>query len=235
MSKHKIVLVTGCNRGIGLAACENLISKGHQVIATARDKKKGEKSINALRANYPNANIELMKLDVSSQRDVSRVYNTISKKYGHIDCLINNAGILYNENVKDTSNLQLEKTLQVNLIGPFMMCRKFLPLLKKSKDPKIINVSSQLGSLENSGVDFAAYRVSKSGLNSLTRTLHFDQQSEKKKIKVFCVCPGWVHTDMGGPRAPRTPEQGASSILFPFYSKTAKSGSYLQDGKILPW
>lgn len=235
MSKGKLVLVTGCNRGIGLAACDSLLSKGHLVIATSRDKKKGAKAIKELQEKYPKAKIKLVKLDVSNQRDVNRCYNQIVKEFGKLDCLINNAGILYNENVAATTNTQLDKTLQTNLVGPFMMCRKFLPLLKKSKDPKIINVTSQLGSLENSGIDFAAYRIAKTGLNSLTRTLHFDQQTEKKKIKVFCVCPGWVHTDMGGPRAPRTPEQGASSILFPFYSKTAKSGSYLQDGKKLPW
>jgi len=232
---QKIVLVTGCNRGLGFAVCESLLSKGHIVVATARDRKKGMKAINLLAEKYISSSISFIKLDITSQREVTRIANYVEKEFGKLDCLINNAGILYNENLESTSNTQLDRTLQTNLIGPFMMCRKFLPLLRKSKDAKIINVTSQLGSLENSGVDFAAYRISKSALNSLTRTLHFDMQSEKKKIKVFCVCPGWVHTDMGGPRAPRTPEQGAKSILSPFYNKSAKSGSYLQDGKKLPW
>jgi len=235
MKKGHVVLVTGCNRGIGFAACENLLSKGHAVIATARDKKKGEQIVKDLKVKYPKGKIRFIKLDITAQRDVTKCFNQIEKKEGKLDCLVNNAGILYNEDLEATTNSQLEKTLQTNLIGPFMMCRKFLPLLRKSKDAKIINVTSQLGSLENSGIDFAAYRISKTGLNSLTRTLHFDLKNKKEKIKVFCVCPGWVHTDMGGPRAPRTPAQGAKSILFPFYSKTAKSGSYLQDGKKLPW
>jgi len=235
MKKSRVILITGCNRGLGFAVCDSLLSKGHTVIATARDKKKGMEAVNTLLKKYPSSSISFIKLDITSQRDVTRIANYVKEEFGKLDCLINNAGVLYNGNVEVTTNTQLDNTLQTNLIGPFIMCRKFLPLLQKSKESHIINVSSQLGSLENSGVDFAAYRMSKSALNSLTRTLHFDQKGEKNKIKVFCVCPGWVHTDMGGPRAPRTPAQGAKSILYPFYNKSAKSGSYLQDGKSLPW
>lgn len=235
MSKSKIVLVTGSNRGLGLAVCENLLSKGHTVIATARDKKKGTSIISKLKSKYPEQSISLFKLDVTNAKDISRIYSRIKKDYGHLDCLINNAGILYRDNVEQTSIADYNRVIETNLTGPFMMCQKFLPLLKKSNDPKIINVSSQLGSLENSGVDYAAYRISKTGLNSLTRTLHFDLRSNNDLVKIFSVCPGWVHTDMGGPRAPRTPEIGAKSILYPFYRKSAKSGCYYQDGKVLPW
>ena len=147
--------------------------------------------------------------------------------------MINCAGILFKDGFETAKQNQLRRVLDTNLMGPFNMAKKMMPLLKKSSDAKVINVSSQLGTLKNSGPAYAAYRISKTALNSMTRVM--SQDLIDKNIKVFSVCPGWVHTDMGGPNAPRTPEQGASSILFPFYSKRAKTGNFYQDGKMLNW
>lgn len=235
MKKSKIVFVTGCNRGLGLAVCRNLLNKNHIVIASVRDRRKGKNIIAELKADFPDGQLELLKLDVQKQTDITKCFKYIQKKFGHLDCLINNAGILFNDGIDTTSHSDFTQVIQTNLVGPFLICNTFLPLLLNAEDPRIINVSSQLGSLKNSGPGFGAYRVSKTGLNSLSRTLHFEMESQQQKLKVFSVCPGWVHTDMGGPRAPRTPAKGAKSILYPFYTKSAKSGSFYQDGKVLPW
>ena len=225
------VLVTGANRGLGFAVCQSLLQNGHRVIGTARKVENGASWRHELQ-KYGSGKIEFLQLDVQDQSNISRAYEKIREDYKHLDCLVNNAGILYDNGINDTSSKELMEVFRTNVMGPFMMAKQFAPLLIKSTNPKIINVTSQMGSLENSGGGFTAYRVSKTALNSLTRNLHHDFEGDG--VKVFSVCPGWVHTDMGGPRAPRTPEQGASSILYPFYNEV-DSGSYLQDGKALKW
>jgi len=229
VTKKKIILVTGSNRGLGLAVCKSLLKQGHQVIATSRKEEQREYLTSEL---SPLGDFSFVKLDVQNEEDVDKCFLDIESKFGLLDCLVNNAGILYNNTVQKTSSEELLEVFRTNVMGPFLMNKNFIPLLAKSQDAKIINVTSQLGSLTNSGPDFAAYRISKTALNSLTRLLH--HELAELKIKVYSVCPGWVHTDMGGPSAPRTPEQGASSILFPFYNDAA-SGSYIQDGNVLPW
>lgn len=227
--ESKIVLVTGANRGIGLAACQSLLKNGHQVIATSRKQEQSQQLLSNLSSF---GDLSYMQLDVQNEKDVQRCFTEIETQFGHLDCLINNAGILFDNNVQKTSSQELLNVFRTNVMGPFMINKAFIPLLSKSTKTKIINVSSQLGSLANSGAGFAAYRISKTALNSLTRLLH--HELEDLNIKVYSVCPGWVHTDMGGPRAPRTPAEGATSILFPFYNEVA-SGSYVQDGNFLPW
>lgn len=225
----KTVLVTGANRGLGLAVCQSLLKQGHQVIATSRKEEQREALASQLSLM---GNFNYIKVDVQNEEDVLLCFDKIASKFGMIDTLINNAGILFDNNVQDTSTSELLDVFRTNVLGPFMMSKTFIPLLSKSSDPKIINVSSQMGSLANSGPGFAAYRMSKTALNSLTKLLH--HELEESKVRTYSVCPGWVHTDMGGPAAPRTPAQGASSILFPFYNEV-ESGSYLQDGHILQW
>jgi len=227
--ESRIVLVTGANRGLGLAVCKSLLKNGHRVIATSR--KEEQRDGLAVQLS-PLGDFNYAKVDVQNEEDVTKCFLQVESKFEHLDCLVNNAGILYNNTVQKTSSQELLDVFRTNVMGPFLMNKTFVPLLANSGDAKIINVTSQLGSLANSGPDFAAYRISKTALNSLTRLLH--HELNEFKIKVYSVCPGWVHTDMGGPRAPRTPAEGASSILFPFYNEV-DSGSYIQDGNVLPW
>lgn len=229
----KTILITGTNRGLGKACCEKLVSDGHRVIATTRVLENGHKAIDDIKAKYPEADISLYVLDVNDEQSINNCFQEISREHNQIDCLVNCAAILYPNTFKETSLEQLRSTLQTNLIGPFLMCHTFLPLIEAASAGKIINVTSQLGSLIESGTRFAAYRISKSAINSLTRVMH--HELEESGVKIYSVCPGWVHTDMGGPEAPRTPEQGADSILFPFYSDEAKNGGFYQDGKIHSW
>jgi len=225
----KKVIVTGANRGLGLAVCKNLIEHNHYIIATSRSNE-GIEELKSAFSHYPEKLI--LKLDVSDAESIKRFAQIVKDKYERIDCLINNAGIFSKQNAKELSIEELQKSLNTNLIGPFLISQQVIPLLSSSSSPKIINVSSQMGSIENTGAGYAAYRITKTALNSLTRNIHFEYID--KGISTYAVCPGWVHTDMGGPNAPRTPEEGASSILFPFYNN-AESGSFLQDGKKLNW
>jgi len=227
--KKQTILVTGANRGLGLAICKDLLQNGHQVIATSRKATQKTALLDQLSGL---GTIAYVQLDVQSEEEVARCYAEVNQQFGHLDCLINNAGIIHRNTVQETSTQDLLRVFTTNVVGPFMLCKQFIPLLAKSNQAKIINVTSQMGSLTNSGPTHASYRLSKTALNSLTRLLH--HELEAQNIQVYSVCPGWVHTDMGGSSAPRTPEQGAASILFPFYQETP-SGSYLQDGKTLEW
>jgi len=227
--KKQTILVTGANRGLGLVVCKDLLQKGHQVIATSR---KAAQKAGLLDQLSGLGEITYVQLDVQSEEEVARCYEEVKRQFGKLDCLINNAGIIDRNTVQETSTEELLHVFRTNVMGPFMLCKQFIPLLTKSDQAKIINVTSQMGSLTNSGPTHASYRLSKTALNSLTRLLH--HELEAQNIQVYSVCPGWVHTDMGGSGAPRSPEQGAYSILFPFYQETP-SGSYLQDGKELAW
>ena len=169
---------------------------------------------------------------MSEEASIERCAESIKKGPGRLDCLINNAGVFFHNNILNTPSSELLDAFKINTLGPALLAKAFILILLSAKDAKIINVSSQMGSIENGGAGYASYRITKTALNSLTRNLHFDYA--EKGIRSYSVCPGWVHTDMGGPNAPRTPEQGAASILYPFYNDV-ESGALLQDGKELKW
>lgn len=225
----KKILITGANRGIGFAAVRSLMSHGHFIIATARNAK-GLKSLEVELSDYTNKLI--IQLDVSDQKSIDQCSQHVKESVKSLDCLVNNAGIFFHNSLMNTPASELLDVFKTNTLGPTLLTKALIPLLLKSEDGKVINVSSQMGSIENGGAGYASYRITKTALNSLTRNLHYDYSD--RGLRSYSVCPGWVHTDMGGPNAPRTPEQGAASILYPFYNDVA-SGTFLQDGRELAW
>jgi len=229
----KTIFITGANRGLGKACSIQLVNDGHKVIATSRIMEKGTVALQEINNIKSNADITFYELDVNSTSSIENCLQQVSNQHQHIDCLINCAGISTTNNFQNSSKEELTSTVQTNLLGPYWLSQSFIPLLSQSSDAKIINVSSLMGSLNQSGPGYAAYRISKTALNSMTRVMSHDLKEQG--IKVFCVCPGWVHTDMGGPNAPRTPVEGAKSILYPFYSSDAESGNFYKDGELQDW
>ena len=125
-------------------------------------------------------------------------------------------------------------TVATNLLGPWRVCQAFLPLLRKSRAGRIVNVSSESGSLAQMGVGPPAYQVTKAALNALTRTLAAELNGSR--ILVNAVCPGWVATDMGGAGAPRSVEEGAAGIVWAAtLPQNGPTGGFFRDGKPLPW
>lgn len=229
-----IALVTGGNRGLGKEVARQLAVKGHQVIITARNTEKGQQAQAELQEMTNNPNIHFVQLDVTKEQDVQNSYQYIEEKFGQLDVLVNNAGIfLDREDSTKVSLDNLNKTLDTNFYGPFRTSQAFLPLMRKAQEARIINVSSGMGALESMGGGHAAYRLSKTALNSLTAIMAADVAADG--IKVFAVCPGWVHTDMGGKEAPRTPEEGGNSITYLVDAPDAVSGKFYRDGQIIPW
>jgi NAD(P)-dependent dehydrogenase (short-subunit alcohol dehydrogenase family) len=152
-------------------------------------------------------------VDVTIEDDLQHLYERINNQLGHLDILVNSAGVKINESAQfnELDWQDVARSLEVNVGGPLMTSQALYPLLQKGKEKKIINMSSRMGSIQLSDGGMTSYRVSKAALNMLTR----NQAIEYKKdgIAVVMVHPGWVRTDMGGPAAPMTVAESARKIF----------------------
>lgn len=158
----------------------------------------------------------------------------MERTVGRLDVLVHNAGI-YPGGRASTIDLEVvRQALDVNAIGPWRMSMAVLPLMRRHRYGRIVNVSSEAGSLASMGGDTPAYNVSKAALNAITRVLAADLRGTG--ILVNAVCPGWVRTDMGGPDAPRSPEEAAAGIVWAAtLPADGPTGQFFRDGKPLPW
>ena len=229
-----VALVTGANRGIGLEVCRQLADRGFVVVLTGRDRRATQSAAKKL-ANA--GAIEPLVMDVADQESIQKAAAEVTKRYGRLDVLINNAGVNYDtwETAENAAidNTVLE-TIATNLLGPWRVCQAFLPLLRKSRGARIVNVSSESGSLASMGAGPPAYQVTKAALNALTRTLAGELRGAR--ILVNAVCPGWVATAMGGAGAPRSVSEGAAGIIWAAtLPESGPTGGFFRDGKPLPW
>lgn len=229
---NRVALVTGANRGIGLETVRQLAIRGFTTILGARELQKGKKAATSLRQNE----VVAMQIDVTNQKSIDDARRIVEAQFGRLDVLVNNAAILYDDDQR-AENVILDTVLQAfetNTLGAWRVCQTFIPLLKKSEHPRIVNVSSESGSLTVMGGGTPAYSVSKVALNALTRMLADELRSSH--ILVNSVCPGWVATDMGGTNAPRTVEEGAASVLWAAtLPDKGPTGGFYRDGKPLAW
>jgi NAD(P)-dependent dehydrogenase (short-subunit alcohol dehydrogenase family) len=229
-----IALVTGASRGIGFEVCRQFANRGFVVLLTARDITKAKTAAGKL-ANA--GTVEPLVLDVADPGSIQAAAAQVSERHGHLDVLINNAAINY-DTWETIENAEVEgtvmNTIATNLIGPWRMCQAFLPLLRKSREARIVNVSSESGSLANMGAGPPAYQVTKAALNALTRILAGELRGTH--ILVNAVCPGWVATDMGGPGAPRSAKEGAAGIIWAAtLPNGGPTGGFFRDKKPIPW
>ena len=223
-SDRRVALVSGANRGIGQEIARQLAEDhGFFVLAGSRDPGKIAES-DAIRA---------IQLDVADQASVDAARAAVEADPGRLDALVNNAGVYGDPiGVVDYELEGAHEVLEVNLFGPWRLIQGFVPLLRRSEHPRVVNVSSGAGQLSDMNGGRAAYRVSKTGLNALTRAL----ASDEPWIKVNTMCPGWVRTDMGGPAAPRSVEEGAdTAVWLATLSDDGPSGGFFRDRKPIPW
>ena len=230
----RVGLVTGANRGIGFEVCRQLATRGFAVLLTARDAEKAQSAANRLASV---GQVEPLALDVADASSIKNAQNEVATKYGYLDVLVNNAGINYDtwETAEDADiNGTVMQTITTNLLGPWRVCQAFLPLLRKSRAARIVNVSSESGSLAHMGAGPPAYQVTKAALNALTRTLAGELRHAH--ILVNAVCPGWVATDMGGAGASRSVNEGAAGIVWAAtLPDNGPTGGFFRDGKPLAW
>lgn len=228
-----IALVTGGNRGIGFEVCRQLASAGFLVLLTARDARKAKAAADALRSA---GRVEPLVMDVADANSIANAAAEVAKQYERLDVLINNAGINYDtwETVANADiNGTVMETITTNLLGPWRVCQAFLPMLRKSRAGRIVNVSSESGSLADMGAGPPAYQVTKAALNALTRTLAGELRGSR--ILVNSVCPGWVATDMGGSGGRPVADGAAGIVWAATLPKDGPTGGFFRDGKPLPW
>ena len=219
-----MALVSGASRGIGAEIARQLaFDHGFVVFAGARDPDDVEEA----------EGIIPIELDVTDQGDVEAVQEQIGSDPGHLDALINNAGVYGDPiGVVDYDLDRAHEVFEVNTFGPWRLCQAFVPLLQRSSQPRIVNVSSGAGQLSDMNGGRAAYRLSKAALNALTRTL----ASDERGIKVNSMCPGWVRTDMGGSSATRSVEEGAdTAVWLATLPDDGPTGGFFRNRKPIPW
>jgi NAD(P)-dependent dehydrogenase (short-subunit alcohol dehydrogenase family) len=225
-----VAVVTGGNRGIGFEVCRQLAERGFRVVLGSRDLEAGERAVQTL-----SRDVVVRQLDVSDEDSVREAAAWVGESLGGADVVINNAAILY-----DTSNRGatvdldvVREGLQTNLFGPWRMAQAFLELLRASDHPRIVNVSSEGGSLASMGGGAPTYSVSKAALNALTRILAAELRSDG--ILVNSVCPGWTETDMGGPGGRPVSEGAAGVVWAATLPDDGPTGGFFRDGRSLPW
>lgn len=227
----KTALVTGANKGIGREVVRQLADRGYRVFLGARNLDAGEKAVREINAE----NVLFIALDISEPTSIAEAVLKISGETRSLDVLVNNAAIIAegDDDITTVSAETVRETLTTNTIGPLLVTQAFLPLLKKSKCPRVINVSSGGGQLDDGMDTWApAYCLSKTALNAVTSLFAASQTG----IAVNSVCPGWVRTDMGGAGATRSVEEGAETIVWlADEAPHDLSGKFYRDKEVIPW
>jgi NAD(P)-dependent dehydrogenase (short-subunit alcohol dehydrogenase family) len=230
---RRFALVTGANRGIGLEVVRQLAREGFTTVLGARDLDKGSAAAAALAGE--GLDVEARRLDVADSKSVRELSAGLDRDLGRLDVLVNNAAIHYDtwQRGVDADLGVVQEALDTNLLGAWRTAQVCLPLLRRSEHGRIVNVSSESGSLASMGAGAPAYSVSKAALNALTRVLAAELRPEG--ILVNSVCPGWVATDMGGPGG-RPVGDGAASVMWAvLLPDDGPSGGFFRDGQKLDW
>ena len=232
----RIAVVTGGNRGIGFEICRQLARRGDfQVVLTSRNDEKGRAAAGKLADEGLAA--EFFRVDVTDARAVAALAAWLESTYARCDVLVNNAGVMIDprgSRVLDAKVETFRETFDVNSLGPLRLAQALAPLMRCNRYGRIVNVASGQGQLSDMGAGTPAYRASKTVVNALTRMLAAELDSSG--VLVNSMCPGWVRTDMGGPNAPRTVEQGADTgVWLATLPDGGPTGGFFRDRKPIPW
>lgn len=241
---RKVALITGANKGIGFEIARQLGAQGITILAGVRDQARGEAAVQKLRAEDIDATV--VHLDVTNQATIDATATFVDLTYGKLDILVNNAGISTREGNTPPSELAFEdlhKTFATNFFGVFAVTKAMLPLLRRSEAGRIVNISSEMGSLSihSDPTSFAAgmpallaYNASKTALNALT--VFFAKELRNTSIKINSVSPGYVATDLNGHSGFLTTEQGAKvPVAFATLPADGPTGGFFGENGVIAW
>ena len=225
-----VILITGATRGIGFAAAKQLADRGAVVIVGSRDLSRAE-----MAATEIGGATEAVQLDITDESSLAAAVAEIERRHARLDVLVNNSAVLLDhyESLLTLKPEVLRETLETNLIGTFRVTMAMLPLLDISEQPRIINVASGAGQLDGEPQPWApAYSISKTALNMLTQQL----TAALPRVIVNSMCPGWCRTEMGGPDAPLSAEEGADTLVWlALDAPRDLRGNFVKQRKVIPW
>ena len=243
----KLALITGANKGIGFETSRALAQKGIKVLMGSRNEERGKAAVEQLQNE--GLDVSYILLDISDPESIKNATTYMNSNYDTLDILVNNAGVVPEiekgwtlHSIEDLSMDILRSTFETNFFGAVDLARQLLPLLKKSTQGSIVNVSSILGSLtlasdEASGVyeiKTFAYNTSKAALNALT--IHLAAALKDNGISVNSAHPGWVKTDMGTDAAPMSVSEGAKTIVdLALNTNPEYTGRFVHMGEDIAW
>lgn len=229
LQPQRRALVTGGNRGIGREVVRQLAERGYQVLLGARDLAKGEAV-----AREIGHSVEAIALDVAAAESIDRATADIDGRFGGVDILVNNAGVHYDtwQRATNADWRIIQEVFGTNLFGAWRLAQKLAPAMRAEGWGRIVNVSSEAGSLASMSGGTPAYSASKAALNALTRCLAGELRGSG--VLVNAVCPGWTATDMGGGGRP-VPEGAASVVWAVTLADDGPTGGFFRDGRPLPW
>jgi NAD(P)-dependent dehydrogenase (short-subunit alcohol dehydrogenase family) len=231
----RIAVVTGGNKGIGFEICRQLARRGVNVVLTARNERGGREAARALQDER--LNVIFHRLDVTDDAQVATLAQAMQREHGRCDILVNNAGVMLDprgSRILDAQPAAFRETFETNVYGPLRLCQALVPLMRRHRYGRVVNLSSGLGQLEDMGDGTPAYRASKTALNAITRMLA--EATRRDGILVNAMCPGWVRTDMGGENATRGVEKGAeTAVWLATLPQDGPTGGFFRDKQPIPW
>jgi len=241
MTEKLVALITGANKGLGREAARQLARRGMTVVATARDRARGEASAAALRDEK--LDVRALALDVTDGASIAAAARWVEGALGRLDLLVNNAGIVVSDGKPSEMDLaDVRKTYETNLFGVVAVTQAFLPLLRRAPAGRIVNVSSGLGSLarmSNPTAQFArfssvGYAASKTALNAVT--VAFANELRETPIKVNAADPGWCATDLNNHTGPRSVEEGVRVVVqLATLGADGPTGGFFDENGPEPW
>jgi len=230
----RVAVVTGANRGLGLETCRQLLACGLRVAMAGRDEDATERARRSLGADSERA--MTLPMDVTDAATIAAAHRRIVEQMGTPEVLVNNAAVLLFD-AADPLSIPREayrETFETNVFGVVEVCRVFVPPTAKQKYDRIVNVSSGAGQLSKMSTYAPAYSMSKSALNAFTRLLAATYRGQG--VLANAVDPGWVRTDMGGPSAPRSVEQGVeTTVWLATLPDDGPTGGFFRDKRSIDW
>lgn len=227
----KTVFVTGGNRGIGLEIVRGFAKAGHKVLMGCRDEDEG----NEVKQDIVGGDVHVIELSLNNEQAVIDPFVRAQAVYGGVDILVNNAGVLCRDGINDVSMDDVSAAMQVHVKAPLALIQQVLPGMKERGFGRIINISSGWGAFAEGMEGPVAYAISKAALNALTLNVA-NSLDKDADITINSVCPGWVHTRMGGTDAPKTPQEGAdTAVWLGTRDDDNPNGKFFRDRKEIDW
>jgi NAD(P)-dependent dehydrogenase (short-subunit alcohol dehydrogenase family) len=233
-NRTRVALVTGANRGLGFETSRQLLSRGLDVVLAGRDDRALDRAFRSL--GRVEGRSMTVRMDVTDPASIASAQRAVSDRFGAVDILVNNAAVLVSENddVLSIPSDAYRRTFETNVFGAIEVSRVLVSAMARAGYGRVVNVSSGAGQLARMSDYAPAYSMSKTALNAFTRILAHTYRDSG--VLVNAADPGWVRTDMGGPSAPRSPEEGADTIVWlATLPDDGPTGGFFHDRRPIEW